>query len=654
MRVFRFLMPVVSLSAFSLSAACESPTDKSTATPAPSDTAEDDNSDNSDNSDDDSDDSDDDSDEPEVIVASLTAVPDTGGVLTELSAEAVAVSPAWVRDDLTIAFLRLRNSDADELAALIVDLDEPWLIDEVAFSVAHTSVEMLDARHFHPQLLVDNARYIYEVDPYLSYVDLVETGEAGVDDDWTTTVVYQVQDGPSDDGSIIEAELPPELYYWYVVHPRIEDESTYYIDAWLACRSTGLECPADPDEGSFWRAFLWEAAATQCPDDDYCPVLADFLPDAEVLWSTEGGGTGAIGEVAAFMHTANEAAERWLTFGASGERSIQPVRIYALGRGNCGEWADMTTALARTSLIPNMNVTPASWDHTWNEFYDPVGERWVAWEPVNWWFDHGYGAPYANYATRGDTRVTHVTDRYADTFDLEVNVVDIDGLPVDGASVVLWSPNDTSWWYAGEGATDIDGQLTVPLTASQSFAVRVESPIGNLPAADNTIDHATDGAVAGDTDTITLTIDASAQLGGTRTLLDDGLDPLVGLEVSGDSRDARTIGESFRFGGHTYTQSGGIPLLSWFVTDSAGYEAFLNNDDHHVFAENDLSGETATSLGAVDDRVLVLVNDQTVSTYIFADWTVALTTSDGIPIAELTQSVVLAPGDHQAIAVVPE
>ena len=78
-------------------------------------------------------------DEAEGLGAALELIDDSAVHLSELAAEAVAVSPAWIRDDLTLAFLRLDEDVANELAATLLDVDEPWLIDEVAFSIAHTS-----------------------------------------------------------------------------------------------------------------------------------------------------------------------------------------------------------------------------------------------------------------------------------------------------------------------------------------------------------------------------------------------------------------------------------------------------------------------------------------------------------------------------------
>ena len=74
----------------------------------------------------------------------------------------------------------------------------------------------------------------------------------------------------------------------------------------------------------FWREFLWEAARDTCPVEGFCPTLDETLPNATFLW--DGGGEGAIGDIARFMLSRDEDGTRWLRFGAEGERSIQPTR----------------------------------------------------------------------------------------------------------------------------------------------------------------------------------------------------------------------------------------------------------------------------------------------------------------------------------------
>jgi hypothetical protein len=577
--------------------------------------------------------------------------------VTDLAEQAIGISPAWVQDDLRLAFQRMDRDDQDEFAAVLVDLDEPWLIDEVAFSLAHSSLEMVQAGRFDPQLLVHNARWIYEVEPDLQYVELVEEGEAGSDADWTTTTRYRYESG----GEVVEVTVDPMVYYWYVVHPRIEDEGSYWIDAWDACSSGDLECPTTQAMGgAFWREFLWSGAEESCPEGDHCPVLRDAMGDVEVLWKDTGGGEGAIGAIRAFMVASDEELGRWFTFGASGERSIQPNRIYALGRGNCGEWADMTSALARTALIPNYNTTPSSWDHTWNEFYDPHDDRWVAWEPVNGWFDHAYGSRYANYATRGDTRVFHVTDDYTDdTFTMEVAVTDADGRPVDGATVALWSPfeqdGQTYWWYAGEGFTGLDGRASFPLVADKQFGMRVESEAGNLPEEDNSLTYASDGIAAGETDVLEVALPGSTATIGARSPADWDDAAVAELQVGGGIRTARVITDSFRFG-ETYTAAvdGAAPI--WFITDEDGFDAYKDGEDFEVLAEGVLGDGGAVSLDPEQRRVFVVVND-TARTAVFGSADLEM-----VPGADATWEGEVAfsldlhmmPGEYHAVKLRPE
>lgn len=529
--------------------------------------------------------------------------------ITPLAEDAVGISPTWLHDDLRLAFQRMDEDEQEIYAALLVDLDEPWLLDEVAFTVAHSSLDLLENSRFYPELLVDNARWIYEVDPSLQYVEIVEEGEAGVDADWHTTTRYAYEA----DGETVWVTIDPMTYYWYVVHPRIEDEGSFFIDAWADCSSGSLECPTSPGRGSFWREFLWQGAEETCPEGDYCPVLRDAMTEAEVLWKDTGGGEGAVGAIARFMLTSDEEAGRWFRFGASGERSIQPNRIYALGRGNCGEWADMTSALSRTALIPNYNATPSSWDHTWNEFYDPHADRWVAWEPVNWWFDHAYGAPYSNYATRGDTRVFHVTDQYTEsTFTMEVAVTDVDGKPVDGATVALWSPfeqdGQTYWWYAGEGFTGLDGRAAFPLTADKRFGMRVESEAGNLPEEDNSLTYASEGIAVGETDVLDVALPGSIATSGARSLVDWEDAAVASLSIDGSVRAARAITDSFRFKeSYTVAVEGAAPI--WFVTDEDGWDLFKDGEDFDVMAEGVLGDGAEVPFDPEQRRVFVVLND---------------------------------------------
>ena len=321
--------------------------------------------------------------------------------LSELAWEAVALAPDWLQDDLAINLGLLEETLQDELAAQIIDLDEPWLTDEVAFATAFTSPEVLEYSYFYPELLVENARIIYDRDPDLAFVELVDEGEPGVDAGYYTTATYQVE---TESGEVVSHTIDPEIYYWYVVHPRLEDELPWYVDGW----SSGD--PTTAQDGSLWRQFLWDEADEECPADRECPLLADMLSGVDVLWRSKSysmDDNGAMGVLIDYV-------QRALVFGAGSERPTQPNRIYAVMYGNCGEHADLSCAAARTALIPCQNVGARANDHTWNEFWD---EGWMQWEPVNTYLGH-----WTYYADEnGD---------YYRTRDLKDN--DCDGLADDG------------------------------------------------------------------------------------------------------------------------------------------------------------------------------------------------------------------------------
>jgi hypothetical protein len=303
--------------------------------------------------------------------------------LGELVPDAVTLAPLWVQDDLVVALGRLDVDLQNELATLLLDLDDPYLIDEVAFSIAHTSPEVLGYAWFYPEILVANAELVYAYDSDLPYVELVDEGEPSPDGLYYTTATYTVEH----DGVREQRTVDPTIYYWYVVHPRLEDELPWFLDAWTN------DNPTDPSSGMFWREFLWDKAADECPDDGRaCPLLQDYLSIADTVWKGKAEtreDNGAIGEITQYVWDA-------IDFGAGDERPVQPSRIYTVGAGNCGEHADLSCAAARVGLIPCRNVGARSNDHTWGEFYD---DRWVAFEPIGTHVDFFgyYGGPDADY-----------------------------------------------------------------------------------------------------------------------------------------------------------------------------------------------------------------------------------------------------------------
>ena len=589
--------------------------------------------------------------QPDVIPDASTPSPalstiEQGRPLTELASQAVGMAPTWLQQDLALSLRQLDDTLQDDLAQLIVDGDDPYLYDEVAFAIAHLSPEVLERSDFYPDLIQQNAEGIYARDADLAYVELVEVGEPGVGD-WHTTTRYQVAVGET----IETHELDRELYYWYIAHPRIEDEHPLFIDGFTACNSNTLECGTSPDAGMFWREFLWEGAEAECPDDDYCPVLRDHIQDATVLWDEEDPSTadGAIGSIISYMFLSDETNGRWLNFGAYDERSIQPNRIYGLGRGNCGEWADMTTALSRTALIPNVNVTPSSWDHTWNAFFAIDSENWtsewIPWEPVNWWLVHGYDSTFSTYTTRGDGYSWHMSGDYTEAFTMEVVVTDPDGTPVDGAYVAVWSPYEEYWWYGGESVTGADGVASLELGAEQQYAIQIGAA-GDYYPSEDMITYASKNVAAGQTDTIETTLEntlipvlewSEVEEPGSAVQLD------VSIALDG----ARIVAPSYRFG-ERFTVQTEADGATAFVVDGENYDLLREGE---AFEGIPVDGSASVGLPAEGEWFVVLPNPSN-ATALLGSMTIDLQPSDDSGWSEsLTSGFELLAGDVVAVEI---
>jgi hypothetical protein len=137
--------------------------------------------------------------------------------------------------------LYMDDLQMDKYADLILDSQSKYK-DEIAFAIAHTPTENLKALSTNQsQIFVDNAELIYEIDQHLDYVQVIEKG------DYTTTR-YKF----GEPGSTIDRELPRDIYYWYIVHPKITGENVHYVHP----NDSDPDHPTDPaDGGRFWREY---------------------------------------------------------------------------------------------------------------------------------------------------------------------------------------------------------------------------------------------------------------------------------------------------------------------------------------------------------------------------------------------------------------
>ncbi len=387
--------------------------------------------------------------------------------LTDLGRLAVEVAPDWLKDDLADNLRRLGSITQDRYADLIINCPDKRYYDELCFQVAHLSPATfitMDSR-----LLVDNVELAYRIDPELSYVDIVDYGDALQGGDYYSTTTYRaiVEDETT------QVEIPREVYYWWVVMPKITDEQPRYV------------------YDMFWREYLFY----HC--DSTYPLLREKLTRTQILWNGERQNWTNQGQGYPDTLPAVAVVARWVAHTvpqrASGNRPIQPNQIAHEHNGNCGELQDILCAGARAALIPCGGVMDINEDHVWCEI-------WWQGEFHPWQVDWACGAtniknPGIAYDRRhgGSKEVSGLWDwrndgwqrsvvtTYSDACTLTVDVRDATGRPVDGAIVKILSEgwHSTQFINCFFGVTDRSGRYTTTLGDWQNYHLRVVSTLGS-------------------------------------------------------------------------------------------------------------------------------------------------------------------------------
>jgi len=385
------------------------------------------------------------------------------------SKAALEKSPAWMRADLEAILSQLSSTNQQIWADLINDAYDPY-IDEIAFSIAHSSVSYLEEDYVYPELFVENAHLIYDIDGDLNYVEVVDYGTSYNDENYYSTTRYWKEDTH---GNLQQVEVPRDIYYWYIVHPKITDEIPNYISPDVI-ESNGSHDNnfAAPPTGVFWRNWLYNH------NDEGYPKLKYYLQGCDVVWDSNSlSSTNAVGATNLWISQS-------MVFTSNTERPHQPVRIYRKHIGRCGEHADLRAAVLRIGLIPATSILTISTDHTWNEFWD---ESWIHYDggSVNnpLLYENGWGKTHASvFEIRSDGVLTPVSDTYSEgSASLTIYVLDANGLPVDGARIVLgvWDTNQIR--SDTVGFTDKDGMYVFIVGENRSYYARMTSDIGDDP-----------------------------------------------------------------------------------------------------------------------------------------------------------------------------
>ncbi|MBW2458873.1 MAG: transglutaminase domain-containing protein [Deltaproteobacteria bacterium] len=459
--------------------------------------------------------------------------------LSTTVAEAVDRAPDWVQEPLARTLVQLVDEDAVRLAAEIMAADDT-LVDEVAWSIAVTDPAILHwiLERGDEGLFVENAEGVYAVAAELAYATLVEQG------DGRTTLELNGENGLF--------ELEPEEYYWYVVYPRAY-----------------LELPAY-ESGQFWRTHFRQ-------DTTYGSTVIDAVSGATTLQAAADG----VGDwIQSFME-----------FGY-GTNDLWPIEIYDVQFGSCGQYSILTTAAAKTALIPTVSVSARADDHEWNELWDG---RWVMWDNSLGEIGNNPHYPYidmpevfdddtaANGGTFGE--IAHVfryrgdeyiwpSDLYTPYRQVYVDVTDGWGLPVAGARVIAHS-SESDYHPCAWAPTNQDGRASLVLGDDLGYGFSAtHSLLGEAPANGQiTATLYTTGITEEKFDTLVYETTLP------RTLVDVGWPPPGELEIELTFRVTQTeqrvrnlITEGFELG-QTYPQTLTGGLLDVYLVDDLGLEA---------------------------------------------------------------------------------
>ncbi len=363
---------------------------------------------------------------------------------------------------LGIPLYVISTQDVKYWANVILEAYEtdPKIVDEVAFQVAWTPLSYVTdptMKEYLPDLFIENALALYEIDALLPYVNITETA------------VYYV----SETGEV--KEMPLEIYYHYIVDPNI-----------------AFNTPPAFVDGQFWRRYLFYVWYNDTyKGTEYHIQIYDMLKNCTNL------------------REAVEAISKWTMFVVNWDTPYyrpdeQVINIYKNHQGFCGEIGRLVAAAGRTAMIPTRVACDWGEDHVWDEFWlDGAWHHWdcssagprnshpMAWGAYHidkpWMYEKNWHRTVSTiFCLRGDgewiesNRFVY-NGPYTNVSKVRIQVTDKRGKGLDAVTVYAYS-----WWPWEHGygrtflclinTTDIYGICDMYL-GENGYTFRLRSPI---------------------------------------------------------------------------------------------------------------------------------------------------------------------------------
>ncbi len=140
-----------------------------------------------------------------------------GNGLCSMAREAVELSPEWLRPALKANLSELSFDRQKQLAGLLLEVTEPNHLDELGFLIGHIAPEQLSDERLDPGYLLRLVASLYDVDKLADYVEILDVDDG--QGNFSQLALRLLEDGQEK-----IYQVPQEIYYWYVVHPRLDGE----------------------------------------------------------------------------------------------------------------------------------------------------------------------------------------------------------------------------------------------------------------------------------------------------------------------------------------------------------------------------------------------------------------------------------------------